>query len=81
MTKTLLETNIMEIKNIKVTCKCGIILHVPLSSKNLSAFICPECDKKLPLFVVGQLREALVANMLRVEQGDGVKIALETEPD
>jgi len=51
MTKTVLVTNLNEIKYIKVSCKsCGYAMQLPLKVPgSINVLNCPSCDESLPI--------------------------------
>ncbi len=84
MTKTVLVTNMNEIKHLKVTCKsCGYTMQLPTSSPfSGNVQVCPACSAKYSLedikkFVhsIKLLQENLRAN----ENYSNLIIEIETE--
>lgn len=51
MTKTILVTNLIEIKLIKISCKqCGYAMHLPLKVPDEIVYHkCPSCHEDLPI--------------------------------
>jgi hypothetical protein len=48
MTKTIYETNILEIKGIRTICDCGFEFKLPTSKPRASIDSCPCCRREFP---------------------------------
>jgi len=83
MTKTVLITNLNEIKFIKVSCqKCGFLIQFPIDKGYQKVKQCINCEIPIPANQIQVLMEAIKSlQAATLKNGDfaGITIEFETE--
>lgn len=84
MTKTILITNLLEVTQVKVSCKaCGYAMHLPLKTWiESNVQLCPSCKKRFPVEGVKDFAVSLKSlqdNLTNDKNFSGLKVEIETE--